>query len=103
MANSTNANLVNRRNELMARLHGLEVYADKHGYVANFLTITCLSRMHAVHNSGRPNEKFDSTSPKQANQYFSIITVQVSFVLQRSSSVINEFISVLALPIHLVL
>jgi hypothetical protein len=69
MANSTNANPVNRRNELMARLHGFEVYADKHGYVADFLTITCPSRMHPVHNSGRPNEKFDSTSPKQANQY----------------------------------
>jgi hypothetical protein len=69
MANSTNANPVNRRNELMARLHGFEVYADKHGYVADFLTITCPSRMHPVHSSGRPNEKFDSTSPKQANQY----------------------------------
>ncbi|MGK0255064.1 MAG: hypothetical protein ACI9OE_002583 [Mariniflexile sp.] len=25
--------------------------------------------MHLVHNSGRPNEKSDSTSPKEANQY----------------------------------
>lgn len=69
VANSTTANPVNRRNELMARLHGFEVYADKHGYVADFLTITCPSRMHSVHNSGKPNEKFDGTSPKEANQY----------------------------------
>lgn len=70
IAKSTTANPVNRRNELMARLHGFEVYADKHGYVADFLTITCPSRMHSVHNSGKPNDKYDGTTPKQAQTYF---------------------------------
>jgi hypothetical protein len=70
IAKSTTANPVNRRNELMARLHGFEVYADKHGYVADFLTITCPSRMHSVHNTGRPNDKYDGTTPKQAQTYF---------------------------------
>jgi Bacteriophage replication gene A protein (GPA) len=69
IANSTIANPVNRRNELMSRLHGCEVYADKHGYVADFVTITCPSRMHPVHNNGKPNDKFDGTTPKAANQY----------------------------------
>jgi hypothetical protein len=70
IAKSTTANPVNRRNELMARLHGFEVYADKHGYVADFLTITCPSRMHSVHNTGKPNDKYDGTTPKQAQNYF---------------------------------
>jgi hypothetical protein len=70
IAKSTTANPVNRRNELMARLHGFEVYADKHGYVADFLTITCPSRMHSVHNTGKPNDKYDGTTPKQAQTYF---------------------------------
>jgi hypothetical protein len=70
IAKSTTANPVNRRNEFMARLHGFEVYADKHGYVADFLTITCPSRMHSVHNTGRPNDKYDGTTPKQAQTYF---------------------------------
>lgn len=69
IAKSTTANPVNRRNELMARLHGFEVYADKHGYVADFLTITCPSRMHSVHKTGKPNNKYDGTTPKQAQTY----------------------------------
>jgi hypothetical protein len=69
MANSNNSNPVNRRNELMARLHGFEVYADKYGYVADFLTITCPSRMHGTHSSGKENEKYDGTTSKEANQY----------------------------------
>ena len=58
-----------RRNELMARLHGFEVYADKHKYVADFVTLTCPSRMHSVHSSGKPNEKYDGTTPKEAQKY----------------------------------
>ncbi len=69
IAKATTANPVNRRNELMARLHGFEVYADKHGYVADFLTITCPSRMHSVHKTGKPNDKYDGTTPKQAQTY----------------------------------
>lgn len=69
IAKSTTSNPVNRRNELMARLHGFEVYADKHGYVADFITITCPSRMHSVHKTGRPNDKYDGTTPKQAQVY----------------------------------
>ncbi|WP_404851969.1 replication endonuclease [Colwellia sp. MB02u-14] len=53
MANSYNANPVKPRNELIARLHVFEVYAGKHDYVADFLTTTCPSRMHPVHNSSR--------------------------------------------------
>ena len=69
LADSNTSNPVNRRNELMTRLHGCEVYGDKHHYVADFLTVTCPSRMHSVHNNGKPNDKYDETTPKQANQY----------------------------------
>ena len=69
LADTNTSNPVNRRNELMTRLHGCEVYGDKHNYVADFLTVTCPSRMHSVHNNGKPNDKYDETTPKQANQY----------------------------------
>jgi hypothetical protein len=63
------SNPVNKRNELMCRLSGMEIYADKKGYKAVFVTITTPSRMHAVLRSGKANPKFDGTDPTQSHNF----------------------------------
>jgi len=65
------SNPVNRRNELMCRLDGMEAYANKHGYKATFLTVTAPSRMHAVIRTGFPNPKYDNTNATQTHQFMS--------------------------------
>jgi hypothetical protein len=70
-SDSNVSNPVNRRNELMSRLSGMEAYADKHGYNATFITITAPSRMHAVLRVGKTNPKYDNTSASEAHQFLS--------------------------------
>lgn len=53
----------------MVRLHGCEVYANKYGYEADFYTITTPSKMHPVHHNGIANDKFDGTTPREAQTY----------------------------------
>jgi len=56
-----------RRNELMARVKGLETLADQRGDSGLFVTWTLPSRFHAISSkSGRPNPAFDGTMPGQA-------------------------------------
>jgi hypothetical protein len=68
-SDSNVSNPVNKRNELMCRLSGMEAFADKHGYKATFITITAPSRMHAVLTTGKPNLKYDNTSSSDAHQF----------------------------------
>lgn len=70
-SDSNVSNPVNKRNELMCRLSGMEAYADKNGYVADFVTITTPSRMHAVLRTSKPNPKYDNTSPSEAHKFLS--------------------------------
>lgn len=70
-SDSNVSNPVNKRNELMVRLNGMEVYADKLGYKATFITITAPSRMHAVLKVGKANPKYDNTSASEAHQFLS--------------------------------
>jgi hypothetical protein len=70
-SDSNVSNPVNKRNELMCRLSGMEAYADKHGYKATFITITAPSRMHAVLRVGKANPKYDNTSASEAHQFLS--------------------------------
>ncbi|MEW8382873.1 MAG: replication endonuclease [Candidatus Thiodiazotropha taylori] len=64
------SNPVLRRNELMARLAGYELYGKQHGYEALFLTLTCPSRFHARYGkSGNPNPQYDGSRPSDGQIY----------------------------------
>lgn len=64
-----------RRAELMTRISGFEVIANGVGHAAQFITITCPSRMHKwVRGDDRlakPNRKYDGTLPNAAQAYLS--------------------------------
>lgn len=64
------SNPVIRRAELMTRARGFETIASLCHHASLFVTLTTPSRMHRTHKrSGKPNKKFDGTTPKEANQY----------------------------------
>ncbi len=63
MARRSLSNPVNRRAEMFARLRGMEEYARAREDAAVFVTLTCPSRMHPA------SERYDGTTPKQANQH----------------------------------
>lgn len=63
------ANHENRRAELVTRVRGFEELANKYGHAAEFVTVTCPSRMHAVLSSGEINAKYDGTKPDEAQKY----------------------------------
>ncbi len=59
-----------RRGELMVRIRGLEELAAEAKHVAEFVTLTCPSRMHAVQStSGERNHRYDGTMPREAQAY----------------------------------
>jgi hypothetical protein len=64
------ANPENRFKAMAARIRGIETYADEKGMQGLFLTITCPSRMHShFERSGRPNPRYEGTSPRAAHAY----------------------------------
>lgn len=63
------ANPAHRRRAMMARIKGIEQYANAKGDVGVFLTITCPSRMHARHITGAANERYDGTGPRAAHAH----------------------------------
>lgn len=58
-----------RRMELMTRLAGFDAYAKHLGHAAEFYTITAPSRFHAVRSDGKPNKKYTSESPREAQAH----------------------------------
>lgn len=69
LAKSSLSNPANRRSALMARIKGIENHATAKGHVALFLTITCPSRFHAVHSTGRSNDRYEAINPRGAQAY----------------------------------
>ncbi len=59
----------NRRAELVTRVRGFEELSNKYGHSAEFITVTCPSRMHAVLANGKNNPKYDGTKPDVAQKY----------------------------------
>lgn len=83
-----------RRNELMARLRGLESYADSMGLVGEFYTLTCPSKYHRY--SGRRfslrslhsyflNSKYDSYTPRDAQSYLNKQWAKIRAELNRQN------------------
>lgn len=63
------SNKSNRKDELITRMVGFEDLAKKYGHDAEFITVTCPSRMHATLYDGKANPKYDGTRPDQAQDY----------------------------------
>jgi hypothetical protein len=58
-----------RRTELMVRIRGVEEESQALGDTGVFITMTTPSRFHAYSTKGKPNPKFDSSSPADAQAY----------------------------------
>ncbi len=58
-----------RRAELMTRIAGFDELAIKHEHRADFYTLTCPSKYHAMGYDGKKNPKYQGFTPKQAQEF----------------------------------
>lgn len=66
------------RHELMVRMRGFEDMANEMGLVGMFYTLTAPSRYHSTHvQSGRRNDKYQHTSPRQTQKYLCKVWARV--------------------------
>lgn len=72
-----------RRAELMTRIAGFDEYAVKHNHAADFYTLTCPSKYHAIGYDGKPNPKYEKYTPKQAQAFLSKTWAQVRAYLAK--------------------
>lgn len=83
LAEKTTANKAIRRGELMLRINGFEQIARECGDQGIFITWTCPSRFHAMQHSGKPNPKYDGSTPREANAYLGKVTALCRSALAR--------------------
>ncbi|MBC54105.1 MAG: replication protein A [Gammaproteobacteria bacterium] len=72
-----------RRSELMVRMRGFEDLAASQGRVGEFYTITCPSKYHSTNKGGIPNDKWNGSTVREANDYLVGLWSRVRSALAR--------------------
>ena len=98
IADSSNSNPKIRRCEMMARVAGIEQYAQANGWCADLYTLTTPSRFHAFLSSGRPNSSYRDQDPRDAQKWLTRNWARIRAKLARDS--INIFGVRIAEPHH---
>ncbi len=71
------SNPANRRAELMVRIRGFEEVAKVACHVGMFYTLTAPSAYHRTHHHGRPNGKWNGSTPRETQAYLSKVWARV--------------------------
>ncbi|QET78116.1 replication endonuclease [Aeromonas veronii] len=92
---ASNANPVNRRNEMMVRARGFNDYAEEQGHVGVFFTWTAPSRFHAwtqKHNGKAvENKRYQGATPRETCAYLAKLWSRTRAVLKRWNAPVYGF------------
>lgn len=77
------SNPVNRRNELMVRVRGMEEVAGALQLSGMLLTLTAPSKFHAYHINGSENKKFNGTTPRETMEYLNNVWALIRSAWQK--------------------
>ncbi|WP_421196107.1 replication endonuclease [Aeromonas enteropelogenes] len=92
---ASNANPVNRRNEMMVRARGFSDYAEELGHVGVFFTWTAPSRFHAwaqKHNGKAvENKRYQGATPRETCAYLAKLWSRARAALKRWNAPVYGF------------
>ncbi|WP_429099194.1 replication endonuclease [Aeromonas veronii] len=92
---ASNANPVNRRNEMMVRARGFNDYAEEQGHVGVFFTWTAPSRFHAwaqKHNGQAvENKRYQGATPRETCAYLAKLWSRARAALKRWNAPVYGF------------
>ncbi|WP_326510772.1 replication endonuclease [Aeromonas caviae] len=92
---ASNANPVNRRNEMMVRMRGFEDYAEEQGHVGVFFTWTAPSRFHAwtQKHDGKTveNKHYEGATPRETCAYLAKLWSLTRAALKRADTPVYGF------------
>ncbi|MGY3931161.1 phage protein [Aeromonas encheleia] len=92
---ASNANPVNRRNEMMVRMRGFEDYAEEQGHVGVFVTWTAPSRFHAwtQKHDGKTveNKRYEGATPRETCAYLAKLWSLTRAALKRVDAPVYGF------------
>ena len=87
----SNANPAIRRCELMVRMRGFEDIADEFGHEGAFITLTALSKYHAVHAKGGFVKNWNGGTPRDTQRYLCGVWAKIRAKLNRENIKIFGF------------
>ncbi|MCO4207939.1 replication endonuclease [Aeromonas hydrophila] len=92
---ASNANPVNRRNEMMVRMRGFEDYAEEQGHVGVFFTWTAPSSFHAwtQKHDGKTveNKRYEGATPRETCAYLAKLWSLTRAALKRNDLPVYGF------------